>query len=83
MQLFLHTQELYVIFRRIFDKLPDKATHEAALLDVSDEWMEVELKGDISTDDEALETFSLSESCMNGVSSIEIKKVYEVIAEIK
>ena len=35
MELLAKDIKLFLLFRRIFEKLPDKATHEAALVEMS------------------------------------------------
>ena len=41
MKLLVYSEAMFVKFRTIFNKLPDKEKHEEALLGMSDEWMEV------------------------------------------
>ena len=52
MELIAKDIKLFLLFRRIFDKLPDKATHEAALVKISSDMMSVVLQEPVGTKDE-------------------------------
>ena len=52
MELLAKDIKLFLLFRRIFDKLPDKATHEAALVEMSSDLMQVVLQEPVGTKDD-------------------------------
>ena len=52
MELLAKDIKLFLLFRRIFDKLPDKATHEAALVEMSSDLMQVVLQEPVGTQDD-------------------------------
>ena len=81
--LILYKTELFLLFRRIFSKLPDTKTHEEALVEMSGEMMMTCLQGKIDTDDEQHETIGITESCSFAASRPEIEAVYNYLIAIK
>ena len=74
---------IFAMFRKVFDKLPDREKHVEAMSNFNEDFCNVLFSMDISTEEELEETQDMVSSCIHNVGEAELKKIYGHLMDIK